>query len=771
MAKNSNNNGSGGSASQISVLVPVTFAVGDSAGFYDYLSPSGMKLNPGDVVRVPFGARTLLGLVWGPGQGGVAKAKLKTIIEKIDITPLPADMRAFIEWVARYNMASPGAVLKMVFNVPGALEKAKTLKAFVLAQEVEQDFMSARGTSRTLRITPARKNVIDFMKAKPAMTAADIAREAGCTTSVISGLLKIGAIKEVEISTEHKWLVPDYKLPGAKLSDPQKKAATELCARINHNVDGGDDKGNSVTLIDGVPGSGKTEVYFEAIAKTLEMGKQVLVLLPEIALTAQWLQRFTARFGVQPALWHSDLGDAKRRETWRGCSAGKVRVVAGARSALFLPLSELGLIIVDEEHEPAFKQEEGVIYNARDMAVVRAHLGKFPIVLVSATPSLESMTNAETGKYYLAHLPERHGGASLPDVELVDMREQKLPATRWLSDALLENLKKVFSAGEQAMLFLNRRGYAPLTLCRTCGHRLKCPNCSAWLVEHRTGKRLQCHHCGYSAAMPKNCPECQAENSFAACGPGVERLAEEVKEHFPNIRMALASSDTLSGPIKAADLVKRIENHEVDLIIGTQVVAKGYHFPLLTLVGVVDGDLGLAGGDLRASERTYQLLYQVAGRAGREQKQTQKPGLVVVQTFMPDHPVMQAIKAGSRDQFIIAETDARKAMAMPPFGKLVALIISGSDERSVDEMAAKLSRSAPNIDGVQVLGPAPAPLSLLRGKHRRRFLVKLKSNISPQPVIGEWLAKAGINKSSFKGKQAQERAVRVQIDIDPQGFM
>lgn len=756
-AKNSKSKAVKDAGAQIRVLVPVTFASGDNAGFYDYLPPSGTKLNPGDVVRVPFGSRTLVGVVWGPGQGGLARAKLKTIGEKIDTPPLSPDICTFIEWVARYNMASPGAVLKMVFNVPGALEKTKTLKAFVLAREA----------GRTIRLTPARKNVIDFLEGKPPMTASEIAREAGCTPSVVTGLLKTGAINEVAITSEHKWSLPDYKLPGAKLSTPQKKAAIDLCSRIPI----GTKHTHSVTLVDGVPGSGKTEVYFAAIAKALETGKQVLVLLPEISLTAQWLQRFTTRFGAQPALWHSDLGDAKRRETWRACATGKVRVVAGARSALFLPLNELGLIVVDEEHESAFKQEEGVFYNARDMAVVRAHLGKFPIVLVSATPSLESMTNAQSGKYHLVHLPERHGGASLPDVELVDMREQKLPATRWLSDALLENLKKVFNAGEQAMLFLNRRGYAPLTLCRACGHRLKCPNCSAWLVEHQTGRRLQCHHCGHTDSMPDKCPNCDAENKFAPIGPGVERLAEEVKEHFPNIRVALASSDTLSGPLKAADLVRRIENHEVDLIIGTQVVAKGYHFPLLTLVGVVDGDLGLAGGDLRAAERTYQLLYQVAGRAGREQKQTQKPGRVVVQTFMPDHPVMQAIKAGSRDQFVAAETEARKTLSMPPFGKLVALIISGIDERSVDEMAAKLSRSVPNIDGVQVLGPAPAPLSLLRGKHRRRFLVKFKPNILPQPIIGEWLARTGVNKSSFKGKQTKANAVRVQIDIDPQGFM
>ncbi len=751
---------------EISVLVPVTFAAGDSGGFYDYLVPTGLELAPGDIVRVPFASRILLGVVWGPALGGVAKSKLKCVQEKLNHPPIADHMRTFIEWVAKYNMAGPGAVLKMVFNVPDALEKPKPIRGFILCP------LYSSGKYE-VRITPARKRVIDFMAGKPAMSAADIAREAGCSPSVINGLAKVGLIKEVEILNQHIWQVPDYKLPGPKLSAAQTKAATELCARVG--------SGNSVTLVDGVPGSGKTEVYFEAVAKALKMGKQVLVLLPEIALTSQWLKRFSVRFGAPPALWHSDLTPAKRRETWAAVANGKIRVVAGARSALFLPLTELGLIIVDEEHEPAFKQEEGVFYNARDMAVVRASLSKIPIALVSATPSLESAVNAKNGKYHLVHLPERHGGASLPDVELIDMRTEKLPATRWLSAALIDELKKVFSSGEQAMLFLNRRGYAPLTLCRTCGHRLKCPNCSAWMVEHRTGKRLQCHHCGHTSAMPENCPECDTEDSFAACGPGVERLAEEVKEYFPNLRVALASSDTLSGPLKAADLVRRIEDHEVDLIIGTQVVAKGYHFPLLTLVGVVDGDLGLAGGDLRASERTYQLLYQVAGRAGREQKQTEKPGRVRVQTYMPDHPVMLAIKKGSRDGFVKAETAARKQMSMPPFGRLVALIVSGVNERSVDEAAALLGRTAPNMEGVQVLGPAPAPLSLLRGKHRRRLLMKLETSIAPQPLVGEWLARAGMrlgaignsggNSGAYRGGHKKEMGARVQVDIDPQGFM
>ena len=344
----------------------------------------------------------------------------------------------------------------------------------------------------------------------------------------------------------------------------------------------------------------------------------------------------------------------------------------------------------------------------------------------------------------------------LPDLDLIDMRREKLPATRWLSGTLVDALKATFEAGEQAMLFLNRRGYAPLTLCRTCGYRLACPNCSAWLVEHRVRGRLECHHCGHTARLPDHCPNCEAEHSFHACGPGVERLAEEVMNTFPDVRFALASSDTLSGPRAAEELIGRIERHEVELIIGTQIVAKGYHFPLLTLVGVVDGDLGLAGGDLRAAERTYQLLYQVAGRAGRGKK----PGRVMVQTYLPDHPVMLAMQSGERDAFVAEEVRARQELAMPPFGRLVALIVSGPVEGAVDAQAGHLVRSAPHYDGVRVLGPAPAPLALLRGRHRRRFLMKVKPGLAPQAIVREWLART-----------SKEKGVRIQVDVDPQSFL
>jgi primosomal protein N' (replication factor Y) len=513
--------------------------------------------------------------------------------------------------------------------------------------------------------------------------------------------------------------------------------------------------GYGVTLIDGVTGSGKTQVYFEAVAQTLRRGKQALVLMPEIALTTQFLDRFAERFGTRPAEWHSQLSPRKRARTWSAVAAGEAQAIVGARSALFLPYADLGLIVVDEEHESAFKQEDGVVYQARDMAVVRAHLGGFPIVLVSATPSLETVQNVAAGRYRALHLPDRHGGALLPKIEAIDLRRDRPSRQSWLSAALRTALAETFAAGEQALLFLNRRGYAPLTLCRNCGHRLQCPNCSAWLVEHRFRGKLQCHHCGHQIAMPAACPACAAAASFAACGPGVERLAEEVRALFPEARTALMTSDTVTGPLAAEAIVEAVATHAIDLLIGTQIVAKGHHFPMLTLVGVVDADLGLAGGDLRAAERTYQLLHQVAGRAGR----ADRPGRVLLQTYDPAHPVMQALVAGDRDRFLAEEAADRKRAGMPPFGRLAALILSGSDVDAVDRLGAELARTAPRVEGVEVLGPAPAPMALLRGRHRRRFLLKCRRDQAPQPLIRDWLAPVKLRGD-----------LRLQIDIDPYSF-
>ncbi len=541
----------------------------------------------------------------------------------------------------------------------------------------------------------------------------------------------------------------DPALPGPVLSPAQHDAAQSLCASVQAQK-------FAVTLLDGVTGSGKTEVYLEAAAEALRLGRQVLVLLPEIALSIQFLERFAARFGVPPAVWHSDLTPAQRRETFRAVAEGRADVVVGARSALFLPFAKLGLIVVDEEHESAFKQEDGVMYHARDMAVVRAKFCACPAVLVSATPSLESVENAAQGRYQKLDLPSRHGGAAMPAIHAIDLRRDPPERGKFLAPKLLAAMRETLDRGEQAMLFLNRRGYAPLTLCRKCGHRLACPHCSAWLVEHRSHARLICHHCGHTIPKPVLCPSCEAENSFVPVGPGVERIAEEVAEAFPETEALVMASDIIAGPAQAAEAARRINSREVGIIIGTQMVAKGWHFPLLTLVGVVDADLGLAGGDLRAGEHTVQMLHQVAGRAGR----AEAPGQVLLQTFAPEHPVIAALLSGDLPEFLGQEAAQRRPGHWPPFGRLAALIISAEDERLADQAARDLARAAPQGKGIQVLGPAPAPIALLRGRFRRRLLLKTVREIAVQKLLRDWLARVEV-----------PRAVRVDVDIDPVSFM
>ncbi len=541
----------------------------------------------------------------------------------------------------------------------------------------------------------------------------------------------------------------DATRPGPALSPAQQDAAGQLCAAVR-------DLRFSVTLLDGVTGSGKTEVYLEAVAQALRQGRQALVLLPEIALSVQFLARFTARFGAEPALWHSELTPARRRETLRAVAHGRADVVIGARSALFLPFPQLGLVVVDEEHENAFKQEEGVIYHARDMAVVRAKLCTCPCVLVSATPSLETVENAAQGRYARLDLPARHGGAVLPTVRAIDLRADPPERGQFLSPRLLAAMDETLARNEQVMLFLNRRGYAPLTLCRQCGHRLACPHCSAWLVEHRGQGRLVCHHCGHAIRRPSSCPACTAEESFVPIGPGVERIAEEVAARFPGTPALIMASDAIAGPAEAAQAAARIESREIGIVIGTQMVAKGWHFPHLTLVGVVDADLGLAGGDLRAGEHTLQILHQVAGRAGR----AEAPGRVLLQSFTPDHPVIRALLSGNLPAFMAQEAAARRPGHWPPFGRLAALIVSAAEERLADQIARELARAAPHGPGIAVLGPAPAPIALLRGKFRRRLLLKTARDIAVQPLLRAWL-----------GAVELPRHVRVDVDIDPVSFM
>jgi len=711
---------------------------------YNYSTTPNAGLCPGDYVRVPLAGREAIGVIWDeatverPHDNAI---KLKAVTKRLDTPRMPEVLRRFVEWVAAYTMTPVGLVLRMTMNIPEALQAPKQQEGLRVCQTA---------LKKSVFLTPKRQQLISFLTNSGNVPLAKVAlaREAGVSTTVIQSLLQAGILETV--SLPHSPLAqPDGGRDGPTLSAPQRIAAEALKLAVTEG-------GFQPSLLDGVTGSGKTEVYFEAIGHALQLGKQVLVLLPEIALSAQWLMRFEERFGARPAVWHSELGRANRRHTWRTVAEGEARIVVGARSALFLPFPELGLIVVDEEHDFSYKQEEGVIYQARDMAIVRAKLGKFPVVLASATPSLETMKNVKVGRYVRLHLPDRHAGAHLPMILLIDLRKESPPSGSWLSPTLSAALDKTLNANEQAMLFLNRRGYAPLTLCRGCGHRFQCPACTTWLVAHRQAECLLCHHCGYSETAPAACPACGASDRLVPCGPGVERLAEEAILRFPSARVAIMTSDTVGTVAAAADLVHRMQASEIDLLIGTQVMAKGHHFPNLTLVGVVDADLGLSGGDLRAAERCYQMLHQIAGRAGREAR----PGSAYLQTYLPETPVMQALAAGNRDSFMATEARARETECMPPFGKLAALIVSGRDGGKVACYAQHLRHTAPEGKTIHVLGPAPAPLAMLRGKHRTRLLMKAGPNAMLQKTLHRWL-----------DPSPPPSGIKLQIDIDPYSFL
>lgn len=720
----------------IGVLLPLPFNEP-----FDYKIEGEAVL--GELVRVPFGREVHVGVVWKKGKSSnLDESKIKPIMERINFPPLSAELRKFIEFVSGYNMAFAGQVLKMVLSVRQVFDDPKMTVLYELSGKTLAEVK--------LKNSDARWRVMDFLKFAP-FNRQDIAAGAGVGQSVIKAMIDAGVLRPVLIEDKKEFEKPNAAYKKVNLTDEQKEAAVQLVGEIGN--------GFNVTLLDGVTGSGKTEVYFEAVARALELGQQVLILVPEIGLTSQWLGRFERRFGVKPAKWHSALGNRERIDTWKAVIEGRAKVLVGARSALFLPYQNLGLIVVDESHDQSFKQEDAVNYQGRDMAIVRAKYEQIPIILSTATPDLETVVNVEEGKYDIVELKSRFAAAVLPEIKIIDLKQDKPVrgswGVSWLAPTLANALKENLERQEQSMLFLNRRGYAPLVICRDCGHRIQCPNCTAWLTEHRRVGNLVCHHCGYVTPIPKECPECHSETGLTACGPGVERVAEEVKFRFPTARVKILSSDITTNFAEVSQVIHEMEEGNVDILIGTQILAKGHHFPCLTLVGIVDADLGLMGSDLRASERTFQLLSQVAGRAGRGEKK----GTVYLQTLYPENAVLQALVENNREKFLALEKKTRRLLKMPPFGKLAAVIVSGPNQEETEKTALWLGQTAPNNEFVSTLGPAPAPIFMLRNKFRYRLLLKTAKNIRIQDVLRDWLKRIKI-----PGR------VRVEVDIDPYSF-
>jgi len=711
---------------------------------YSYTVPEGLDLAPGDLVHVPLGSRGMIGCVWPPARFSarpavpVDAAKLKAVKAKLDYAPLPPDLLKLIDWMADYTLAPRGMVLRMALRhgeSPGAQRERVGVRL---------------AGPPPARMTAARARLMDLLADGLARGKSEAAREAGVSASVVDGLLDDGTLEAVPLPPEPAAYPPDPDYAAATLSAPQAEAAAVLREAVAARA-------FKVHLLDGVTGSGKTEVYFEAVSAAIRAGRQALILLPEIALTQAFLDRFTKRFGARPAEWHSGVSTRRRAKVLNAVAAGEAQVVAGARSALFLPFRDLGLVIVDEEHDPAYKQEDGVAYHARDMAVVRSRFACAPIVLASATPSIETEVNARRGRYRRLVLPQRFGGAKVPGLTPIDLRKDGPPRGRWIAPRLEAEIADTLAAKGQALLFLNRRGYAPLTLCRACGHRMKCPACTAWLVEHRFRRRLTCHHCGYQAPVPEACPECGAPDSLVAVGPGVERLKEEVDVLFPEAKSLVLSSDLLGGVERMRAELDAVARGEVDVVIGTQLVAKGHNFPGLALVGVVDADVGLGQGDPRAAERTFQLVHQVAGRAGRGSSE----GRGFIQTHMPEHPVMRALVTGDRDAFYDTEIAARQEAQLPPFGRMASLIVSASEAHAAEAHARRLAACAPLVPDVRILGPAEAPLAVLRGRHRWRLLARSPRDVDLSAYLRAWRDAAPKPTGN----------VRVVIDVDPQSFL
>lgn len=728
----------------VKVLIPNVANAG-----YDYRLTAPADL--GTFVRVNVMRRPYIGVVYGIGDSGLAPEKIR---DTTDVFPQRMSVHdlQWIQKMSEWTLMTPGAVLRLIINVPDAFAPPRTEQLY------GYNFES------NLRMTDARQSVADAFASNDnePMSVSDIQNIAHVSASVIKTMIDRGVLIPRDTRTRDTNDF-DYKyqdMGTVQLNAEQSAAAAEIAAAI-------DNGGYSAFVLDGITGSGKTQVYFDAAWRAYSHGKSVLLMMPEIALTAQFISRYTQRFGAPPVVWHSNLTAARRRAIWRGVLTGKIRMVVGTRSALFLPWQDLGLIVVDEEHDTSYKQEDMGNYHARDMAVLRAKISGFPIVLTSATPSAETLQNVADGKYRCLKLTARFGGATVPTIETIDMRANRplpynlpsdddaaAPQNGYLSPNLCNAIQETLNAGRQTMLFINRRGFAPIVQCKKCGWVAQCPDCSVGMTYHKHMGKLLCHMCGRMAPMPTKCPNCG--DNVSCRGAGLEKIQEEVSIKFPSARTALVSSDTIISRQALERIVHKMENGETDIVIGTQILAKGHHFPNLTLVGVVDADMGLFGTDFRAAEHTFQQLFQVAGRAGRGDA----PGRVLLQTYQPENPVLTAICNGDRDAFMASDMAARRAAKMPPYGQLIAVIIESQRETVLKKFCADLSAAAPTAAGVKIMGPIAAQIYQVRNWYRMRFLVAGDARAMLQPLVRHWIDKVRTPSN-----------VRVKLDVNPQNFM
>ena len=724
----------------VKVLVPNVINRG-----YDYRLCESADI--GVFVRVTVMNRQYIGVIVGPGDSGLEESKIKSIIE---ICNLGKMSKSDIDWIYKmsdWTLMAPGAVLRLILNVPDAFS----------APKIEQ--LYAFNFDAKAKMTDARQSVADAFSANDneAMSINDIINIAHVSNAVIKAMIKTNMLVAANAREiiDRRFNYEYFDTGSVSLNNEQQSAADTIAKAISANQ-------FSVHLLDGITGSGKTQVYFDSVLRAYNSGKSVLLMMPEIALTAQFMDRFTKRFGAPPVVWHSNLTAARRRDIWRGVARGDIRIVVGTRSALFLPWQNLGLIVVDEEHDTSYKQEDMGNYHARDMAILRAKIAGFPIVLASATPSVETMHNVALGKYKRLRLMSRFGGAQMPVIETIDMRgcrpepykvgDEEKPGN--LSQQLCSEISDTLANKKQVMLFINRRGFAPIVQCKKCGWVAGCPDCSVSYNYHKHINKLVCHMCGRTEPVPTICPQCK--NNVSMRGAGLEKIEEEVAAKFPNAHTALVSSDTIMSREALERIVHKMESGEIDVIIGTQILAKGHHFPNLTLVGVVDADMGLFGTDFRAGEHTFQQLFQVAGRAGRGEF----PGRVLLQTFQPEHPVIRAICAGDRDEFMAGDMESRRAAQMPPFGQLIAVIVEADKETALKKYCAELLHAAPTLNGGKIMGPIAAQIYQIRNWYRMRFLVSGNARANLQPIVRAWLDKV-----------KQPANVRIKIDVNPQSFM